>query len=312
MVTREEIITAYKYLLGREPESEEAIKNHLQHNSVDEMKQIFIHSPEFASKYIKTLTVGRYIEQSVQNVQTECSESELNQMLEETKKTWSQFGEEAPHWSVLVSDEFLPNKIEENISIFYQKGFDNIELTLNILRRAGLKADGFEKALDYGCGVGRLSIPLSKYAKSLTSIDVSPGHLKLARERAKLTKSNNIDFVQLKQIQQLNDLSGYDFILSLIVLQHNPPPIMAYIYRRLLRALRPGGIAIIQMPTFMMDTFSVSEYLANPSGDMEMHALPQKAIFQIIDEEGCRPIEVAEDLWIGDIGLSHTFTVQKK
>lgn len=311
MITYDDVRNAYRYLLGREAENERALEPHLKHKSIKELRAAFMASPEFKKKVGKGLTVGRYTERTVQDIEIECSPQDLDAMLEETAKTWSRFGEETPHWSVLTHEKYAPGNIEANIEAFYQTGVHGLDRVLNALRRAGLKSEGFEQALDFGCGVGRLSMPLAKLAERVTSMDISSGHLKLAQERAETTGVENIDFVHLRDLRDLDGISGYDFILSLIVLQHNPPPIMAYAFSRLLRALRPGGVAIIQMPTLLAERFSVKEYLAHKTGQMEMHALPQAAIFEIIERENCRTIEAAEDGSIGNIGLSHRFTILK-
>jgi hypothetical protein len=45
---------------------------------------------------------------------------------------------------------------------------------------------------------------------------------------------------------------------------------------------------------------------------MEMHALSQRKIFEIIREEGGRVMEVLENRWTGSAkDLSNTFIVQK-
>lgn len=311
LVTKNDVLNAYHFILGREPESPEAVAAHLAHPTIKSLRHQFITSEEFHGGAGGYLKVGRYIDRTRHEIQTDCSEAELDEMLEETSRTWSKFGEDAPHWSVLTNDLFTPENIEDNIAAFYRSGEYDINIALNSLRRAGLKAGPFDNALDFGCGVGRLSMPLSEISKSLTSVDVSPGHLRLAKERAASTGVKNIDFVQLKDLRDLGKFSGYDFILSLIVLQHNPPPVMAYALKGLLGALKSGGVAVIQMPTYLAEHFSVQDYLANPTGQMEMHALPQRAIFEIIEQAGCRPVEVLEDASIGAIGLSHRFTILK-
>lgn len=311
MITYDDVRNAYRYILGREAENDRALEPHLKHKTRKDLRDAFMASPEFRQTIGPALTVGRYTERTVENIEIECSPQDLDAMLEETAKTWSRFGDEAPHWSVLTNDQYTPDNIEANIDAFYQSGVHGLDRVLNTLKRAGLKSEGFEQALDFGCGVGRLSMPLAELSERVTSMDISSGHLKLAQERAEATGVENIDFVHLRDLRDLDGISGYDFILSLIVLQHNPPPIMAYAFSRLLRALRPGGVAIIQMPTLLAERFSVKEYLAHKTGQMEMHALPQAAIFEIIERENCRTIEAAEDGSIGNIGLSHRFTILK-
>lgn len=69
----------------------------------------------------------------------------------------------------------------------------------------------------------------------------------------------------------------------------------------------------MQIPTFIEgQSFSVAAYLANEQPQMEMNFLPQPVIYRLIDEAGCRLIEVREDAAAGDTSLSHTFVVQKR
>jgi hypothetical protein len=55
-VTREEVIAAFRFILGREPEGETVIEAHQRVGSASELRGILLRSPEFAEKY-KRLTV---------------------------------------------------------------------------------------------------------------------------------------------------------------------------------------------------------------------------------------------------------------
>jgi hypothetical protein len=102
--------------------------------------------------------------------------------------------------------------------------------------------------------------------------------------------------------------------MSLIVLQHNPPPIMAQIFTALLKLINPNGVAYIQMPTFIDKySFEIEKYNESPKSKMEMNCLPQKDIFDIVAKEGCFPLEIREDGWTGDPRIiSNTFLIQKR
>jgi hypothetical protein len=100
-----------------------------------------------------------------------------------------------------------------------------------------------------------------------------------------------------------------------IVLQHNPPPVIALILRRLLRSLNPGGIAFFQVPTYGAEyRFHIQEYLARPlAPEMEMHLIPQSAVFRIAEEAGCSALEVEPDQCTGlPTWISNTFLLQKR
>src|ERR1051325_2133590 len=48
MVTREEVVWAYRMLLGREPEDEAAIEAHCHHPDIDSLRRTFLGSEEFS------------------------------------------------------------------------------------------------------------------------------------------------------------------------------------------------------------------------------------------------------------------------
>ena len=103
-----------------------------------------------------------------------------------------------------------------------------------------------------------------------------------------------------------------------MVLQHNPPPIIAILLENLLNSLAPNGVALIQIPTYKRTySFEVDTYIESSlfeEDELEMHYLPQSEVFEIIDKSDCSLIEVIEDNYIGRRGneLSNTFLIRKK
>ncbi|WP_249419300.1 hypothetical protein [Hydrogenophilus thiooxidans] len=91
------------------------------------------------------------------------------------------------------------------------------------------------------------------------------------------------------------------------------PPVIRHLIANALRSLKPGGIAIFQVPTYHPHyRFSLDEWLATKYElDMQMHCFPQQAIFQIIAKENCVPLEVREDGSTGGDFLSQPFVVRK-
>jgi len=309
-VTREMVAWAYRLLLDREAESDAVIDAYAQIDDVPALRRAFLSSDEYSIKNPGGLaTVGRYREVRSVPVQVDATPDEIKAMMARIAHEWRRFGETEPHWSVLVSQSFTAANIDQHIDHFYETGHENLPLIFNPLARVGMAPERFGKVLDFGCGVGRLSLALATHADQVLGVDISPPHIRLARERADQVGIANVDFKAIDTPDDLDGLSGFDLIVSLIVLQHNPPPVMAALLGKLLRALAPGGGAVIQIPTFINNySFSVADYLANDQASMEMNALPQPAIFAIAEQAGCRVLEVREDWWIGDIpGVSQTF-----
>lgn len=315
-VTREQVVDAYRLILGREPESEAVIESFLHVTDWRQLREIFLGSQEFAQTigagYSHALPVGRYLDVRGVEVDLRCSDVQLQQMFDRIGAEWKKFGETEPHWSVLVSDDFRQENLAANIDRFYASGKPDIDIHLNFLRRSALPTS-FRRAMDFGCGVGRLTLALAEHVEEVVGVDISPPHLALARERADAVGAGNVTFEAIESVADLGRFGAFDLIISRIVLQHNPPPVMAAIYRRLLDALAPGGSAIVQMPTYIAgQSFAADSYLTSDQPSMEMNALPQADIFRIIDSAGCVPIEIREDGAAGGGAISHTIAVRKR
>ena len=314
-VTREEVIWAYRMLLAREPESEAIVETMMAAENLTELRLAFFGSAEFRGRFnlqpAGQLPIGRFLDIARNDIDLDCTPNQLQRMFDRIGIAWQAFGTTEPHWSVLTSEEYRQEKLAANIDNFYASGRGDIELHLNFLRRAGLPTR-FARAMDFGCGVGRLSMALAEHASQVVGIDISPPHLNLAGERARAEKITNVSFHAITSVDDLHRYDGFDFVISRIVLQHNPPPVMAALYGKLLTSLAPGGVAIVQMPTFMRgQKFAAADYLDRDQPQMEMNALPQNVVFDIIADTCCRALEVREDGAAGEHGLSHTFVVQK-
>ena len=99
----------------------------------------------------------------------------------------------------------------------------------------------------------------------------------------------------------LAKLADVDLFYSIIVLQHNPPPVMMEILDRAFASLRPDGVAFFQIQTYSMNyTFSAQDYLKaiGESKGMEMHFLPHREIFDLARQHDVFPVEVQPD-WCG-------------
>ena len=315
-VAREEVVSAYRFILGREPESETVIEQAMAADNLAHLRRAFLGSAEFSRKYDESaggaLHVGRFTDIASVDVDIACTPDQLRAMFDRIGAAWRHFGETEPHWSVLTNEDFRQDRLAENVDRFYASGHDDVETHLNMLRRAALPIS-FGKAMDFGCGVGRLSLALAEHAHQVVGVDISPPHLRLAAERARDAGIANVSFEPIGSVHDLDGYRGFDFILSRIVLQHNPPPVMAALFAKLLAALAPGGAAIIQMPTYMHGRrFSAAEYLASDQPQMEMNGLPQLIVFRLIEEADCQLIEVREDISAGNSALSHIFCVQRR
>jgi SAM-dependent methyltransferase len=309
---REHVVWAYRLLLGREPENEDAVRSQADFASVAQLRDAFLQSAEYLAQ--QAPPAPRFLSAPPAAVDIACTPEQLAAMCARIAAEWRRFGATDPHWSVLTNEAFRADRIDAARDAFYATAALDIAQIRAALARAGVRAERFGRTLDFGCGVGRLTLGMAAHCDHVTGVDISPPHLALARTRQAELGLANVAFETLEAVEDLDRYRDFDLVFSLLVLQHNPPPVMAALLERLLRALAPGGVAVLQLPTYLHgQTFAAAEYLASEQPAMEMNALPQRHVFAILEEAGCRLLDVREDDRIGTLpGVSNLLTVQRR
>ena len=163
--------------------------------------------------------------------------------LQRLRATWSALGEDDPLWAILShpqkrggswdSDEFFAAGETEIAAI----DVHCVALGLPQQRRL---------ALDFGCGVGRLTRALATRYAQVIGVDISPSMLEQAhRLQAHL---DNVRFVE-NAAPTLDFLAAasVDLVYSVITLHHMPASIQLGYIDEFLRVLAPGGVAVFQI-----------------------------------------------------------------
>ena len=108
------------------------------------------------------------------------------------------------------------------------------------------------RALDFGCGIGRLTVALADYYDEVVGVDIAHSMVEQARQRNpapdRIRYEHNTD-PDLRKFPS----GGFDLVCSWIVLQHMPPSLMKAYIADLLRLVAPGGLLVFQLP---VDTVS--------------------------------------------------------
>jgi len=255
-------------------------------------------------------------------METDWPAADVERLWNHVATTWNNLGVKDPYWSVLVSDEFRLDKVDaKGLERFFASGEHDIDRMHSWFARQG-RAIPFSGTLaEYGCGVGRLTATVARQFARVKAFDISRSHLRICQDRLDSQRFTNAELIHVSDFQSLERLAGYDVFYSVIVLQHNPPPLIAAIIRQALRGLNPGGYAFFQVPTYAQGyRFDLEEYVGRlgagtvGSEAMEMHFLPQETIFRLIAECASTVLEVQPDHCIGNYGdwISNTFFVQKR
>lgn len=322
MLSHNDVVLAYQLLLGREPENEDVVNNLCQTvHSVAKLREAFIGSAEFRQRMGEALGAQQFVRQrhpfNMPSIPVEVAVSDeaLAQMFERIHQEWEYLGETDPYWSVVTQPQYHMGEFASHKEQFFRSGKYSSDLFLAALRRNNINPNLIELCLEVGCGVGRVTNYLAKSLTRVFATDISAHHLALARDHLQAERLENVELKHTDTIQSIEDLPLVDAIFSVITLQHNPPPVMAWMLRALLGRLKPHGVAYLQMGTYRVGyLFEVERYLSTPAPKtLQMHFLPQHEVFKIIEAAGCRCIEVREDGMVGDEEkmLSNTFLIQK-
>jgi SAM-dependent methyltransferase len=153
-------------------------------------------------------------------------------------------------WEDLASLDSLwavSGKRGTTVEDFLETGEAEIDAVLRESRRFGLPAR-HERALDFGCGLGRITRVLATRFDWCDAVDISEGMLQRARELSRGTPNCSF-FLNEGPGLELFPSGHFDLAYSSFVLQHMPSRSVAAEYiRELLRVTRPDGLVVFQMP----------------------------------------------------------------
>jgi SAM-dependent methyltransferase len=325
MASHEEIISAvYRGLLRRDADEGGLALYSNELRDGGELASIldrFVNSPEFRNRIQPEAgTASPYAldDAPPMPVQTSYTPDESRRLWHHIASVWSGFGETDPFYSVLTDDRWRMEKMsdEDALSAFYETGQLDARRMEIWLARSFITPRPDAVVAELGCGVGRITRFLARRFGRVIAADISQPHLDAAKRRLDGEGLTNVDFRLLRDAGDLGAFSDVDIFFSIIVLQHNPPPIMLDILASAFAGLRSGGIAFFQIPTYSKEySFSTESYFASLAQEntMEMHFLPQRAIFELARRHNLVALEVQPDWCIGhpEMWISNTFLFRK-
>ena len=129
---------------------------------------------------------------------------------------------------------------------FFETGrADVARLVAGIARLA--PALSMRRALDFGCGVGRLTQALAAYFDDVYGIDVAASMIVRARQANRTRECCHFEVNRRPHLRQFDD-DTFDLVYSRLVLQHIPQGLVRRYLPELVRVLAPGGLLVFQLP----------------------------------------------------------------
>jgi 2-polyprenyl-3-methyl-5-hydroxy-6-metoxy-1,4-benzoquinol methylase len=313
--SRDYVVLLYETLLGRVPEPE-GLSHYTeileQTGDLRIIVDALINSEEYANRHAITPAYDRLKWAPPIHVDVDVPDDAAHRLLQATAQVWQKLGETDAHWSVITRDDFRREVFSEKAeAAFYETGGHDYISLARIFERAGESLESVETVFELGCGAGRVTEALASNKKRVLAVDISAPHLALAAERMEKQGITNVELKQIKSLSDLDLSEMFDLIYTVIVLQHNPPPVAFKILNQLLNSVNYGGYIFFQIPTYIFDyEFKYQTYVPQEES-MEMHCVPMTNILRLLSEKGYTLIEVFEDDRHGDDIVSHMFLAQR-
>ena len=164
-----------------------------------------------------------------------------------TDRQWEAFGRSDPYYGVLSIEEHRSARLTDaQRQAFMTTGDEHVRSVMQTIDRHVCPGFSPRRALDFGCGVGRLVVPLARIAGHVTGVDVSPSMLAEARRNCQARGLDNVELVVSDDA--LSAVTGtYDFVHSFIVIQHIPVTRGERLFERLVQCLASGGVGALQV-----------------------------------------------------------------
>jgi SAM-dependent methyltransferase len=172
-----------------------------------------------------------------------------------TDQDWEHFAQTDPYYAVLTEKAYHRSNFDASArERFFETGRQHIDAVFDAVRRHLDAGFNPQWALDFGCGVGRLLVPLATACRFVTGIDVSVSMLREACANLEQRRLSNVAL--LKSGDSLPLLAGrFDFVHSYIVLQHIPVARGERIFASLVNAVREGGIGALHVTYLRVSSF---------------------------------------------------------
>lgn len=214
--------------------------------------------------------------------------------LSAVQQYWDRQAHSDPMWAILTDPAKAGGRWDAGE--FFATGVREVGVVMEQAAAWG-KPVARRSALDFGCGIGRLSQALAEHFDQVHGVDISPKMIELAREHNR--RGARVEYV----CNPAGDLSRFadgsiDMIYSWITLQHVRPRYARQYIREFLRVLAPAGLLLFQYPSkpiSLRSRLARWRALLSRPRPMYMNGMDREEVAGLLEREGGRMIEVRQD-----------------
>jgi 2-polyprenyl-3-methyl-5-hydroxy-6-metoxy-1,4-benzoquinol methylase len=165
----------------------------------------------------------------------------------EPDERWDAFVEREPYFAVLTAPKFRrANLTDSHLREFFASGERLADWIFREIDTHVLPEFAPASILDYGAGIGRLSLAFASRAGSIVAVDRSEQMLHVARREAN-RRSETIEFQTPRELFSSN--RQFDLVSTISVFQHMRQDEGLSLFQELLARVRPEGIGVFHFPS---------------------------------------------------------------
>lgn len=219
------------------------------------------------------------------------------------QRKWNEAGKVDPFWSVLSAPDKKGNRWQ--VDEFFRTGVEEVDPLMEYVASLGVPLQK-GRALDFGCGPGRLTQALGRHFDRVDGVDISPSMIELARQLNGQADRCHFHVNGADDLRIFSD-RAFDFIYTSMTLQHLKPRNTRRYLREFLRVLNDQGVLIFQLPSRpatisgrlkslvpepLVDGYRLVRYGNHPA--VTMYGLPRHEVEAWCDREGAAILDVTE------------------
>lgn len=147
------------------------------------------------------------------------------------------------------------------------------------------------KILDYGCGVGTISLYLASLGHDVIGLDVSKNAIKMARASAKSLKIKNAKFFILNKLDCNKMKKAFDLVLMIEVIEHVPND--KKVMKEVSNYLKKNGYLILTTPSIEAPLYKLGLLKSFDNRVGHIRRYTQLNLIQLIEEAGIKTIKLS-------------------
>jgi len=147
------------------------------------------------------------------------------------------------------------------------------------------------KILDYGCGVGTISLYLASHGHDVIGIDVSKNAIKIAKSNAKSLKLKNIKFFLLDKTNRNKMKKIFDLVLMIEVIEHVPND--KKVIKEISGYLKKDGYLILTTPSVEAPLYKLGLLKSFDNKVGHLRRYNQLNLTQLIENAGIKTIKLS-------------------